>query len=51
MKLMMAGIVLILAAAVANAAGHGPEPMVAAGDQDVTNGIVSAEKVVAGENG
>ena len=33
------------------AAGHGMEPMVLAGDQSVESGIVTAEKVAAGENG
>lgn len=33
------------------AAGHGPAPMVAASDQSVANGVVSAETVVAAENG
>lgn len=40
-----------LAAGMALAAGHGMAPMVDATDQDVSNGIVSAAKVVAGENG
>ena len=47
-------LLVILAASVATsafAAGHGMEPMVKAADQSVENGIVSAEKVAAGENG
>ena len=41
---------LTLTAGMASAAGHAM-PMVEAVDQDVSNGVVSAEKVVAGENG
>lgn len=47
-------ILAILAASVAApafAGGHGMKPMVMASDQSVENGIVSAEKVAAGENG
>lgn len=40
-----------LSASVAFAAGHGPAPAVMAGDQDVSNGVVSADTVIAGENG
>ena len=43
-------IALTLSAGVAFAAAHAT-PMVEAADQDVSNGVVSAEKVVAGENG
>ena len=42
--------VLTLAAGTAFAAGHAT-PMVEAMDQSVANGVVSADKVVAGENG
>lgn len=41
---------LFLSAGLAQAAGHAA-PMVEAMDQDVSNGVVSASKVVAGENG
>jgi hypothetical protein len=44
-------VALIMSAGIAMAAGHGPAPMVMAADQDVSNGIVSAESVVAGVNG
>ena len=43
-------IALSLSAGMVFAAAHAT-PMVEAADQDVTNGVVSAEKVVAGENG
>ncbi|MGR3320526.1 MAG: DUF7282 domain-containing protein [Pseudooceanicola sp.] len=42
---------LILSAGIAHAASHGMSPMVEAADQDVSNGIVSASKIVAPENG
>jgi len=48
--LLSSTIALTCAAGVAFAAAHAT-PMVEAADQDVSNGIVSAEKVVAGENG
>ena len=38
-------------AAAAFAGGHGMEPMVMASDQSVQDGIVTADKVAAGENG
>lgn len=41
---------LVLGAGTAFAAAHAT-PMVEAGDQDVSGGIVTADKVVAGENG
>jgi len=41
----------ILAAGTALAASHSMSPMVEATDQDVSNGIVSATKVMAPENG
>jgi hypothetical protein len=41
---------LVLSTGAAFAAAHAT-PMVEASDQDVSNGVVSAEKVVAGENG
>ena len=44
-------LALCVAAAGAFAAGHSPEPSVKAADQSVENGIVSAEMVVAAENG
>jgi hypothetical protein len=42
---------LSLVAGMAMADAHGMAPMVEAADQDVSNGIVSASKVMAGENG
>lgn len=43
-------IALVFTTGTAFAAAHAT-PMVEAADQDVSNGVVSAEKVVAGENG
>lgn len=51
MKTLMSALALSLTATVANAAGHAPAPMVEAANQEVSNGVVSAEKVVAAENG
>ncbi|MCB1340282.1 MAG: hypothetical protein KDK24_04295 [Pseudooceanicola sp.] len=51
MKLATTALALTLSAGMAFAAAHGMTPMVEAADQDVSNGIVSASKVVAGENG
>jgi hypothetical protein len=48
--LLNSAVALTLSAGVAFAAAHAT-PMVEAADQDVSNGVVSAEKVVAGENG
>lgn len=45
-----AAIALMMTAGIALADGHAA-PMVMAADQDVSNGVVSAEKVVAGANG
>lgn len=39
------------AAVDAHAAGHAMAPMVEANDQTVANGVVSADKIVAGANG
>ena len=50
MKIKLASA-LILSGTVAFAAAHAPAPMVMAADQDVSNGVVSAETVIAGENG
>lgn len=44
-------IALALSTGVAFAAAHAMSPAVEAADQDVSNGIVSADKVVAGANG
>lgn len=44
-----AAALMITSAALAD--GHAPTPMVNAMDQDVSNGIVSAASVTAGENG
>ena len=51
MKLLLNALIFASVASVAHGAGHAPAPMVEAADQSVANGIVSAEKVVAGENG
>ncbi|MBM1689393.1 hypothetical protein JQV55_09270 [Sulfitobacter geojensis] len=48
--LLSSAIALTCAAGMAFAAAHAT-PMVEAADQDVSNGVVSADKVVAGENG
>ncbi len=50
MKTLRIAAALSLAATVAFADGHAT-PMVIATDQSVANGVVSAEKIVAGENG
>lgn len=42
---------LTMTAGVALSDGHAMAPAVMAADQSVANGIVSAEKIVAGENG
>ena len=44
-------IALALSTGVAFAAAHAMSPSVEAADQDVSNGVVSADKVVAGANG
>lgn len=44
------GAALLMTANLATAAGHA-QPMVMSADQDVSNGVVSAESVMAGENG
>lgn len=51
MKVLISAIALSFAATSAFAAGHSPVPMVEASNQSVENGTVSAEKVVAAENG
>lgn len=51
MKILAQSVMaLVLGTGAAFAAAHAT-PMVEAGDQDVSGGIVTAEKVVAGENG
>ena len=50
MKTFVPALTFAFAATGAFADGHA-SPMVAAGDQSVANGIVSAEKVVTSENG
>jgi hypothetical protein len=47
----LTALALLAFAGAANAAGHGMAPMVEAMDQDVSNGVVSATKIVAPENG
>lgn len=51
MTRFFAALTAAMAAAPAFAGGHGPDPMVMASDQSVANGVVSAEKVAASENG
>lgn len=51
MKTYLASLALGIAATGAFAAGHGMSPTVEAADQPVANGVVSAQKVVAAENG
>lgn len=48
--LTTSAIAVLMSAGIAMAAGHAT-PMVEAMDQDVSNGVVSADKIVAGENG
>lgn len=51
MKSIITAAALSMMATTAFAAGHSMAPMVEASAQSVENGVVSAEKVVAGENG
>ncbi|MDA8586497.1 hypothetical protein N9L47_09555 [Rhodobacteraceae bacterium] len=51
MKTTAIALFATLSASAAFADGHAAAPMVMTADQSVANGIVSAEKVVAGENG
>ncbi len=51
MKITTLTIAATMLSTAAFAAGHAMAPMVMGADQSVANGIVSAEKVVAGENG
>lgn len=51
MKILNAFAALTLTAGSAFAAAHAMAPMVDAADQDVSNGVVSADMVAAGENG
>lgn len=51
MKLLAIPAALMLTAGAAFADNHSMTPMVEASDQDVSNGVVSATKVVAPENG
>ncbi len=50
-KIMIAATAMTLMTTTAFAAGHSMAPMVEAADQSVENGVVSAEKIIAGENG
>ncbi len=50
-RIMIAATAMTLMTATAFAAGHSMTPMVEAADQSVENGVVSAEKIIAGENG
>lgn len=49
MKTLVSALALAVAATAASAEGH--VPAVTAADQPVANGVVSAERIVAGENG
>jgi hypothetical protein len=51
MKTFVSALALGLAATTAFAAGHAPAPAVEASNQSVANGVVSADMVVAPENG
>ena len=51
MKIINAMAALALTTGTAFAAAHAMAPAVEASDQDVSNGIVSADMVAAGENG
>jgi hypothetical protein len=51
MKKLVSAIILSTMAAKAFAAGHAPALSVEASDQSVSNGVVSAEMIVAAENG
>jgi len=51
MKSTLLATAFALTATAALAGSHGMAPMVEAEDQSVDNGIVSASKVMAGENG
>lgn len=48
---IFASLAVIATGSHAIAGGHGMAPMVEAMDQDVSNGVVSAAKIVAPENG
>lgn len=51
MKIFPTAFAFALSASAALAAGHGMAPMAEANDQSVANGVVSAEQIVANENG
>ncbi|PUB11772.1 DUF7282 domain-containing protein [Yoonia sediminilitoris] len=51
MKTFFSALALTLAGSAAFAAGHAAAPSVTAADQPVDSGVVSAEMVVASENG
>lgn len=51
MKTLSIAAILATLSTSAFAAGHGMAPAVTASDQSVANGVVSAEEIVAGENG
>lgn len=51
MKTLVSALTIAIAATGAFADGHAPTPAVEASNQSVANGVVSAEKVVASENG
>lgn len=51
MKSFILSTALIATTGMAFAAGHAMAPMVDASNQSVSNGVVSADKVMAGQNG
>lgn len=51
MNKLISALAVTIAATSAYAAGHGPAPMIEGTDQSVESGSVSADMVVAGENG
>lgn len=51
MKTLSIAAILATLSTSAFAAGHSMAPAVTASDQSVANGVVSAEEIVAGENG
>lgn len=48
---LLTAAILAAASGAAFAAGHATAPMVEAGDQSVANGVVSADRIIAGETG
>lgn len=50
-KSLLTTAILAATAGAAFAAGHATAPMVDAGDQSVADGVVSADRIIAGETG